>query len=220
MQQQKQSRNPSLPILLLVWQCTHARTPNRVFCTRIHSQVPPGSKELHHEVELGVVIGKAGRNIAAADAQLHIAGETPCACTAARDVCLALSAHSHHARALHQHHPDLLTLPAPPPSNPPFHILPPVSHYTATTPYPCYSFQPSFPWDQWIWQPHLRLGHELTSCHCRAGYALALDMTARDIQAAAKRKGNPWSVAKGYDTFCPVSRFVGLDEVPDPSNIR
>jgi len=45
-------------------------------------------------------------------------------------------------------------------------------------------------------------------------------MTARDIQAAAKRKGNPWSVAKGYDTFCPVSRFVGLDEVPDPSNIR
>ena len=38
-----------------------------------------------------------------------------------------------------------------------------------------------------------------------AGYCLALDMTERDEQTAAKNKGMPWSVAKGYDTFLPLS---------------
>ena len=37
-----------------------------------------------------------------------------------------------------------------------------------------------------------------------AGYAVGLDMTARDIQAAAKKKGHPWTVAKGFDTFAPL----------------
>ena len=46
-----------------------------------------------------------------------------------------------------------------------------------------------------------------------AGYALALDMTARNLQSEAKKKGHPWSVAKGYDTFCPVSEFVPADQV-------
>ena len=45
------------------------------------------------------------------------------------------------------------------------------------------------------------------------GYALALDMTARDIQGEAKRKGHPWSVAKGYDTFCPVSALIDVDRL-------
>lgn len=40
------------------------------------------------------------------------------------------------------------------------------------------------------------------------GYALALDMTARNIQGEAKKKGHPWSVAKGYDTFCPISSLI------------
>lgn len=37
-----------------------------------------------------------------------------------------------------------------------------------------------------------------------AGYALALDLTARHVQATAKSAGLPWSQAKGYDTFCPI----------------
>ena len=46
-----------------------------------------------------------------------------------------------------------------------------------------------------------------------AGYALALDMTARNLQSEAKKKGHPWSVAKGYDTFCPVSEFIPGDQL-------
>lgn len=45
------------------------------------------------------------------------------------------------------------------------------------------------------------------------GYALALDMTARDIQGAAKKKGHPWSVAKGYDTFCPISSLIEVEKI-------
>ena len=45
------------------------------------------------------------------------------------------------------------------------------------------------------------------------GYVLALDMTARDVQSEAKKRGHPWSVAKGYDTFCPISTFIEKDEI-------
>lgn len=49
-----------------------------------------------------------------------------------------------------------------------------------------------------------------------AGYAVGLDMTLRDVQAEAKKKGLPWSVAKGFDTSAPVSPFVDPAHVPDP----
>lgn len=39
-------------------------------------------------------------------------------------------------------------------------------------------------------------------------FAIGLDITARDLQSSAKQKGLPWSLAKGFDTFSPVGRFV------------
>lgn len=50
-----------------------------------------------------------------------------------------------------------------------------------------------------------------------AGYAVGLDMTARDIQARAKEKGHPWTVAKGFDTFAPLGDLVPASRVPDPA---
>jgi acylpyruvate hydrolase len=52
------------------------------------------------------------------------------------------------------------------------------------------------------------------------GYAVGLDMTARDIQSAAKKKGHPWSVAKGFDTFAPLGEIVSAKEVGDPQELR
>ena len=52
-----------------------------------------------------------------------------------------------------------------------------------------------------------------------AGYAVGLDMTARDIQAKAKKAGAPWSVAKGFDTFAAIGSFVGVDAVSDVDNV-
>lgn len=42
------------------------------------------------------------------------------------------------------------------------------------------------------------------------GYAAFLDLTARDVQAAAKKAGLPWTLAKGMDTFAPCGEFAPL----------
>jgi len=49
-----------------------------------------------------------------------------------------------------------------------------------------------------------------------AGYALTLDMTARDWQEQCKSKGVPWEIAKAFDTSLPVSRFIAPEELKDP----
>lgn len=53
-----------------------------------------------------------------------------------------------------------------------------------------------------------------------AGYALCLDMTARDVQDECKKKGLPWTLAKSFTGSCPVSAFVPKDKVPDPHRLK
>jgi 5-carboxymethyl-2-hydroxymuconate isomerase len=53
-----------------------------------------------------------------------------------------------------------------------------------------------------------------------AGYGVGLDMTLRDVQAKAKEKGLPWTLAKGFDTSAAVSRFVPASKVPDPQAVE
>ncbi|ODO08690.1 acylpyruvate hydrolase [Cryptococcus wingfieldii CBS 7118] len=52
-----------------------------------------------------------------------------------------------------------------------------------------------------------------------AGYTLALDMTARNIQDKVKSKGLPWSTAKGFDTFTPVGPFIPKHFLPDLAQV-
>jgi len=51
------------------------------------------------------------------------------------------------------------------------------------------------------------------------GYLVALDITARDIQSELKKKGWPWGIAKGFDTFAPISDVVLKKDVPNPQNL-
>jgi acylpyruvate hydrolase len=88
-------------------------------------EIPPGCKELHHEVELAVIIGKSGRDIPASSAMSHV-----------------------------------------------------------------------------------------------VGYTVALDMTARDWQDEAKKKGLPWDAAKGFDTSCALGSFIEKSKVSDPHNLN
>ncbi|XP_029432606.1 acylpyruvase FAHD1, mitochondrial [Rhinatrema bivittatum] len=53
-----------------------------------------------------------------------------------------------------------------------------------------------------------------------AGYALCLDMTARDKQDECKKKGLPWTLAKAFNTSCPVSDFIPKEKIPDPHNLK
>ncbi|MGQ0536570.1 MAG: fumarylacetoacetate hydrolase family protein [Methanobacteriota archaeon] len=48
------------------------------------------------------------------------------------------------------------------------------------------------------------------------GYNVLIDVTARDLQAEAKKRGEPWALSKGFDTFCTMSDFVPAARVPDP----
>lgn len=49
------------------------------------------------------------------------------------------------------------------------------------------------------------------------GYTIANDVTARDLQ----RREQPWLLAKGLDTFCPLGPYlITKDEFPDPQNVN
>ncbi|KAF2132703.1 hypothetical protein P153DRAFT_363991 [Dothidotthia symphoricarpi CBS 119687] len=50
------------------------------------------------------------------------------------------------------------------------------------------------------------------------GYVLAIDMTGRNVQDEAKKKGLPWSIAKGFDTFLPISNLIAKSRIPNPQN--
>eukprot|EP00188_Purpureofilum_apyrenoidigerum_P001912 Plantae.Rhodophyta-Purpureofilum_apyrenoidigerum.ctg21057.p2 GENE.Plantae.Rhodophyta-Purpureofilum_apyrenoidigerum.ctg21057~~Plantae.Rhodophyta-Purpureofilum_apyrenoidigerum.ctg21057.p2 ORF type:complete len:215 (+),score=38.74 Plantae.Rhodophyta-Purpureofilum_apyrenoidigerum.ctg21057:233-877(+) len=52
------------------------------------------------------------------------------------------------------------------------------------------------------------------------GVVCAIDITARNLQTKAKQEGNPWTVSKGFDTFCPVSQVVPIEQVGDPNDVE
>jgi 2-keto-4-pentenoate hydratase/2-oxohepta-3-ene-1,7-dioic acid hydratase in catechol pathway len=53
-----------------------------------------------------------------------------------------------------------------------------------------------------------------------AGFGIGIDVTARDIQLKAKKAGHPWSIAKGFDTFAPVSSFKQFKDEIDLNSLQ
>lgn len=49
------------------------------------------------------------------------------------------------------------------------------------------------------------------------GYGVGLDLTRRDLQAAAKDTGRPWDMAKGFDASAPCSPLLPVSEVGHPA---
>lgn len=52
------------------------------------------------------------------------------------------------------------------------------------------------------------------------GYGVGLDLTRRDLQAAAKDMGRPWDMAKGFDASAPCSALHPVSEVGHPAQAR
>jgi len=52
-----------------------------------------------------------------------------------------------------------------------------------------------------------------------AGIGVGIDFTARDIQQKAKEEGHPWAIAKGFDTFAPISNFIPIKDIPNAQDI-
>ncbi len=53
-----------------------------------------------------------------------------------------------------------------------------------------------------------------------AAYGVGIDVTARDLQSTARAAGNPWTIAKGFDTFAPVSPLVPAEQIKSPQSLR
>jgi fumarylpyruvate hydrolase len=53
---------------------------------------------------------------------------------------------------------------------------------------------------------------------CVYGYAVGIDFTRRDLQAAAKSAGRPWDAAKGFDGSAPISAINPVARIGHPSN--
>ncbi len=43
------------------------------------------------------------------------------------------------------------------------------------------------------------------------GYGVGLDMTLRDLQNEYRKEGNPWTLAKSFDTCAVISDFISKD---------
>ena len=54
----------------------------------------------------------------------------------------------------------------------------------------------------------------------QAAYAMSIDLTARNVQKEAKKNGLPWTIAKGFDTFLPISMSIPKARIPDPHNVE
>lgn len=49
---------------------------------------------------------------------------------------------------------------------------------------------------------------------------LGIDFTARDLQWECRKEGNPWEIAKGFDSSAAISEFIDKKEFPDLANLN
>ena len=56
--------------------------------------------------------------------------------------------------------------------------------------------------------------HAYSPADVIAGYGVGVDLTMRDVQSEAKRKGLPWTISKGFDSAAQVSHFVPFESAP------
>ncbi|WP_169567447.1 fumarylacetoacetate hydrolase family protein [Sneathiella limimaris] len=52
------------------------------------------------------------------------------------------------------------------------------------------------------------------------GYAAGIDLTRRDLQAAAKKAGRPWDTAKGFDYSAPCAAITPKEQTSDIEQSR
>ncbi|MCP9266995.1 fumarylacetoacetate hydrolase family protein [Xenorhabdus sp. XENO-1] len=53
-----------------------------------------------------------------------------------------------------------------------------------------------------------------------AGFAVALDLTLRDLQHKFKQSGQPWEKSKAFDGSCPISGFIPVKVFSEPQNAQ
>jgi len=49
---------------------------------------------------------------------------------------------------------------------------------------------------------------------------VGIDLTARDLQRACKKNGQPWEIAKGFEGSAPLGKFISKDKFEDIYNLN
>ncbi|ESO93044.1 hypothetical protein LOTGIDRAFT_190106 [Lottia gigantea] len=52
------------------------------------------------------------------------------------------------------------------------------------------------------------------------GYTCALDLTDFGTLGTSREARGPWSLAKGFDSSCPVGDFIPKNRIPEPDNLK
>ena len=52
---------------------------------------------------------------------------------------------------------------------------------------------------------------------CVFGYAVGCDLTRRDLQAALRKEGRPWDMAKGFDFAAPTGTIFAASQIGHPN---
>jgi 2-keto-4-pentenoate hydratase/2-oxohepta-3-ene-1,7-dioic acid hydratase in catechol pathway len=108
------------------------------------------------------------------------------------------------------------------PSSPVFFLKPDTALLIRNRPFYYPSFSAEIHYEVELVLKICKVGKNISKKYAHTYYdeiGIGLDMTARDLQDAAKSKGLPWAVAKGFDQSAPVSRFVAKDSFKDLKNI-
>jgi len=109
------------------------------------------------------------------------------------------------------------------PSAPVFFIKPDTSLLTRNRPFHYPAFSNEIHYETELVLKISKEGKNITKGSAPDHYdkiGIGLDLTARDLQSAAKEKGLPWTISKGFDHSAPVNRFVPKSVFPDLKNIR
>ncbi|ADO55856.1 fumarylacetoacetate hydrolase family protein [Paenibacillus polymyxa] len=53
----------------------------------------------------------------------------------------------------------------------------------------------------------------MTADACLNAFAFGIDFTLRDVQSTLKKKGHPWTAAKGFKSSAPVTPFLPLESL-------
>jgi fumarylpyruvate hydrolase len=59
-----------------------------------------------------------------------------------------------------------------------------------------------------------------TALDCVYGYAAGIDLTRRDLQAAARAVGRPWDMSKGFDLSAPLGAIRPAADIGHPAQGR
>ena len=127
-------------------------------------------------------------------------------------VCIGLNYHDHAKE---------LNLPIP--AAPMFFLKPETSLLNAKNPFvlPAFTKQPEYELELVlkISKPCKNVSVNSAS-ECFDTVSLGIDVTARDLQFEAMKKGLPWEIAKAFDNSAPVGKFLPLENFKDIKNIE